>query len=576
MTATKKKLFAKGLWLLFPLFLCGQTQDTVYIDTLYIQSKEYLKTSPKTALESVNKVILQAQNANYSRGEAKGRVLKGLILYKYADTLKLSESRIELLEALRIYEKNKDTLGIALALDNLSVLEQTAESLNSALEYSELAIEYLEKVSDDTDDLKELGRAYNNKANIYFSQEAFETAQEWYEKAKKVCLQVGDREGANIALENLAGIYASQDSIGKALEIYKNLDQIHKAKEDTYSQIHMLYNMGKLYLKNEEFQKAISNFEEAKNLARNDYSELFWYAQHGIQDVEITTNKLKQRRQKKLLLIVGILALLAIITSYLFIRRAKKKTEELKAYRVQQEEETKKIIEEKEKETKRRIEEQEQETKRQILNSATNIRREIAMNIHGAVLDSLNHIREYVEPVRDQLILERVLQKNLTNALERVDVTYDVARNIAYELRPLNIDWVDRIKLSLLAIQKKDGIKTNLEFTETELEGLFSKEQGEKISTIACTLINNIGDHAKASDASVQIELKAKQELEMKITDNGIGFNPEKKSGIGLESCRFYTQELAGKMKVQSETGVGTSIYITIPISYDQEKGRKN
>ena len=99
------------------------------------------------------------------------------------------------------------------------------------------------------------------------------------------------------------------------------------------------------------------------------------------------------------------------------------------------------------------------------------------------------------------------------------------------------------------------------------MEGLFTPEEGEKISALACNLLHNIDKHSEASLARVKIEQIGGQQLKMEISDNGKGFDPGKTSGIGLDSSRSYVKDLNGEMRIRSKLGEGTSISITIPIS---------
>src|SRR5690606_31189859 len=77
--------------------------------------------------------------------------------------------------------------------------------------------------------------------------------------------------------------------------------------------------------------------------------------------------------------------------------------------------------------------------------------------------------------------------------------------------------------------------------------------------------INNILKHSKATEA--QIELKTiKNRLHLIIKDNGVGFDPRKKSkGIGLNNIISRVEMQNGKMEIISAPGSGCLLKIEIP-----------
>lgn len=82
---------------------------------------------------------------------------------------------------------------------------------------------------------------------------------------------------------------------------------------------------------------------------------------------------------------------------------------------------------------------------------------------------------------------------------------------------------------------------------------------------IAQEQLTNIGKYAKASH--IIITLRADEtEVFFSIVDDGAGFDVTKKSkGIGLKNIRSRVDFYAGKMKIVSVPGEGTSLTITIP-----------
>jgi two-component system NarL family sensor kinase len=60
--------------------------------------------------------------------------------------------------------------------------------------------------------------------------------------------------------------------------------------------------------------------------------------------------------------------------------------------------------------------------------------------------------------------------------------------------------------------------------------------------------------------------LKDSNEINIIISDDGIGFETNKKStGIGIKNMKARMAELNGKLNIQSELNQGTKINLTIP-----------
>ena len=81
-------------------------------------------------------------------------------------------------------------------------------------------------------------------------------------------------------------------------------------------------------------------------------------------------------------------------------------------------------------------------------------------------------------------------------------------------------------------------------------------------------LINNVIKHAKANELKILLE-KNKEQILVKIIDNGVGFDYEKaleKGGLGLKNMLVRIEYLKGKVHFSSLKPQGTEVQISIPI----------
>jgi signal transduction histidine kinase len=79
--------------------------------------------------------------------------------------------------------------------------------------------------------------------------------------------------------------------------------------------------------------------------------------------------------------------------------------------------------------------------------------------------------------------------------------------------------------------------------------------------------IHNLVKYASATKATIQVTME-KNNLVLKITDNGVGFDATKViKGNGLQNMKQRAQELQGLLKINSIIGEGTSIILSIPLN---------
>jgi signal transduction histidine kinase len=81
--------------------------------------------------------------------------------------------------------------------------------------------------------------------------------------------------------------------------------------------------------------------------------------------------------------------------------------------------------------------------------------------------------------------------------------------------------------------------------------------------------LRNIVKHGRTEDAKVELS-GGRDEIQLCISDQGAGFNPESaqaKGGLGLISMRERLRLVGGHMDVESEPSHGTRIYVRVPVS---------
>lgn len=154
--------------------------------------------------------------------------------------------------------------------------------------------------------------------------------------------------------------------------------------------------------------------------------------------------------------------------------------------------------------------------------------------------------------------LDRV-EKNAQQALREM-------RLLVYELRPHALDevgLVGALQHRLDAVENRAGISTQL-LVEGELDLPTETEVG--LYRIAQEGLTNALKHASAS--SIRIEIRARDKIvNLEIVDDGCGYDPGSDvelGGLGLVSMRERAEALGGSLSIESASGVGTCVRVTL------------
>ena len=196
-------------------------------------------------------------------------------------------------------------------------------------------------------------------------------------------------------------------------------------------------------------------------------------------------------------------------------------------------------------------------------------RKRIASDLHdgvgqlfSAVKMNLGGLLNRVEITKDE---DRFLAEK-TMAL--VDESCKEVRVISHKMMPNFLlksgiasdikSFIEKIDENTLKISfESNGFKDQLEFNEEII-----------LYRVIQELINNVIKHAKANELEIILN-KTKQNIQVKIMDNGIGFDYEKakeKGGLGLKNILVRIEYLKGKVHFSTHHPSGTVVQIDVPI----------
>jgi PAS domain S-box-containing protein len=197
-------------------------------------------------------------------------------------------------------------------------------------------------------------------------------------------------------------------------------------------------------------------------------------------------------------------------------------------------------------------------------------RTSIAREIHDELGQQLTGLKMDASWIAKKIKSDdETVNVKIEGMIRLIDDTVKTVRKIASELRPgilddlglvAALDWQSR------EFEKRTGI--NCSFSYDSLETNFNKPIATGIFRIYQEALTNVARHAKASAVVSSLRVTADAEVEMIISDNGIGIpqsNKERKT-LGLIGMSERAIMLNGILKIHSNVGKGTTIKLKIPL----------
>jgi PAS domain S-box-containing protein len=199
----------------------------------------------------------------------------------------------------------------------------------------------------------------------------------------------------------------------------------------------------------------------------------------------------------------------------------------------------------------------------------------ISRDLHDNVAQDLSAARIACETLLDGLEGDAPLLRTRVSRLsEAIASALKSIRNIAYELRPQDIDRFGLVS-SLVRLCESFGRTHSLEvaFQSAGVDGIpIASEHAVNIYRIAQEAMTNAKRHGNARAVSVSL-VHSHPDLILRITDDGVGFDVEQKHAeaadhrcmvlLGMEERAAI---LGAALTITSRAGKGTQIKLTMPI----------
>jgi signal transduction histidine kinase len=107
------------------------------------------------------------------------------------------------------------------------------------------------------------------------------------------------------------------------------------------------------------------------------------------------------------------------------------------------------------------------------------------------------------------------------------------------------------------------------EFSADPQAARFGDERAETILSMAQEALRNIERHAKATRVDVELQSVQGTHLELRIEDNGMGFDAgaQRPGHFGIVGLREQAELIGAELRIDSRPGEGTKIFVSWRLS---------
>ena len=236
------------------LIIKSAREDEKKVDLLNNLGIEYRNKFPEKSFTYASEALTLSINLNYTKGELNAHNLLGIInknLGKFDDAID------HYFKALKIAEKNSDTIMKSTCLNNIGNVYQVQGDYKKALSYFKESQYLEEKIGNK----KQLSIRLYNIGLIYETLDSLDLAYSYFYNSLLIEQQTNNKEGIYYAYYGIAGVDSKRGNYDKAMESIMKAINIAKEIGDM-SGVSVCYSeLGKIYRFKNDLNKAIQYFD---------------------------------------------------------------------------------------------------------------------------------------------------------------------------------------------------------------------------------------------------------------------------------------------------------------------------
>ncbi len=164
--------------------------------------------------------------------------------------------------------------------------------------------------------------------------------------------------------------------------------------------------------------------------------------------------------------------------------------------------------------------------------------------------------------------------KLLDDLSDGIEGTLTSIRQLVYELRPPLLDQLGLVGAITDFVNQHDS-EVDIHLDLPEQLPTLSAAVEVAMFRIMQTALDNVVKHSQATRCDVRLTVSG-GDLNVVITDNGVGIAAKYRAGVGLTSMRERSEELGGTFAIAPISPRGTRLSVSIPLLAETEAPKEN
>ncbi|SOE22636.1 Signal transduction histidine kinase [Spirosomataceae bacterium TFI 002] len=461
-----------------------------------------------------------------------------------------------------------DKQKAAFTLGSIGTVYHADSNNVEAIKYFKRAL----KIGEEIQDQDVLGFIYTNLGTAYFYNGQRDLGFEYVLKSKEINEKLGSRYNVGINLANLTHFAEMKGDLNQSLKFGLEAVPILEELGLKNPLRAVLDNLRTVYFQKGDFNKAyqyqqryfeVKDEIDTENVKKEaEIQELEYDAEKDQLEIDNLNKDIENRRLQQLLLIGGLLLVIGIGGVLWWTNKSLNKKNALIAEQKASIEEFNKDLELKVAKRTEELQVALDEIKEAMARGQSLERKRIASDLHdnlGSVISAINFSLSGIS--REKLGDSQ--QSLYDNVVKMTESAYQELRSLSHNLLPEKLEKEGLIVAIQNYLESLNAAQPVwFDFT-TNTEQRFSAKTEVNLYAIILECCNNILKHAKATEASIEIQLLS-DSLEITVTDNGKGFLINKEqNGNGLANMKDRLSTIDGIAKVDSNID-GTTIHLKV------------
>jgi signal transduction histidine kinase len=217
-----------------------------------------------------------------------------------------------------------------------------------------------------------------------------------------------------------------------------------------------------------------------------------------------------------------------------------------------------------------------QRSRERLVTTREEERRRLRRDLHDGLGSTLAALHLQAGAIRT--LMQRDLAAADTEVLDlqaEIRAAITDIRRLVYALRPPTLD-----ELGLVGAIRQYAAQYDLPGTPHEFDGCLrvAVEAPEQLPALPAAVevaayrivqeaLTNVARHAQARSCRICLSLPGGHDLQVEVSDDGVGLPKEPRAGVGLLSMRERAEEVGGTCVVEPAPGRGTRVLVKLPLA---------